>query len=177
MFIDYHGRMSIEAERGSALRMPGPPLGNSDPGVEAWALMVRLFLSNKPRMAAIAQEFELAPMQMQTLMALAPGQELPMSALAGMLSCDASNVTGIVDKLESRGLVVRQGSGHDRRVKMLAVTEEGRRLQEQLSARMMEPPAAVSLLSPADRRRLAGFLRAVVDERAASEPPARKAQG
>ena len=140
-------------------------------------MVIEFTLSQKAWWIGLCEELGLTAMQGHTLRLLDPDRPVAMSALADGLTCDASNVTGIVDKLESRGLVVRQGSGHDRRVKMLAVTEEGRRLQEQLSARMMEPPAAVSLLSPADRRRLAGFLRAVVDERAASESPVRKAQG
>jgi MarR family transcriptional regulator, organic hydroperoxide resistance regulator len=162
--FDYHARMSIKAERGGALRMPGPPLGNSDPAVEAWALMVRLFLSNKPRMAAIAQEFELAPMQVQTLMALAPGQELPMSALAGMLACDASNITGIVDRLETRGLIERRESPNDRRVKMLAVTSEGARFRARLGKRMAKPPAPVAGLSQADQENLRDILRRALED-------------
>ena len=156
--------MSIKTEPGGALRMPGPPLGNSDPGVEAWALMVRLFLSNKPRMAAIAQEFELAPMQMQALMALPPGQELPMSALAGMLACDASNVTGIVDRLEARGLIERREVPSDRRVKMLAVTSEGGRLRARLGKRMSKPPPAVAELSQADQEALRDILRRALED-------------
>ena len=142
-----------------------------------WPTLVEFLFATRSWWVAVCAEFDLTPAQGHALRSLDPATPVPMSTLAEALLCDASNVTGIVDKLESRGLVVRQGSGHDRRVKVLAVTEEGRRLQGQLSARMMEPPAAVSLLSPADRRRLAGFLRAVVDERAASESPARKVQG
>jgi MarR family transcriptional regulator, organic hydroperoxide resistance regulator len=158
--------MSVEAERGergAALRMPGPPLGNDDPAVEAWALIVRLFISNKPRMAAIAQEFELAPMQMQALMALHPGKALPMSALAGMLACDASNVTGIVDRLEARGLIERREDPSDRRVKMLAVTPEGSRFRAKLGRRMAKPPAPITELSQADQRTLRDLLRRALE--------------
>jgi DNA-binding MarR family transcriptional regulator len=152
-----------EEERGAALRMPGPPLGNADPAVEAWALMVRLFISNKPRMAAIAQEFELAPMQMQALMALHPGRELPMSALADTLACDASNVTGIVDRLEARGLIERREAPQDRRVKMLAVTPEGARFRAKLGRRMATPPAPIAELSRADQRALRDVLRRALE--------------
>ena len=41
---------------------------------------------------------------------------MPMGRLAETLACDASNVTGLVDRLESRGLVRRQPSAADRRV-------------------------------------------------------------
>jgi MarR family transcriptional regulator, organic hydroperoxide resistance regulator len=152
--------MSSQATKtGPVLRGPGPPLGNEDPGVEAWALMVRLFLGNKPRMAAIAQEFDLAPMQMHALMALPPGQEIPMSALAEFLVCDASNVTGIVDRLEARGLIERRPAPKDRRVKMLAVTGKGARVRGRVGARMAEPPASIAGLPRADQRAIRDALR------------------
>src|SRR4051795_11602551 len=150
--------MTVESQPSHALRMPGPPLGNEDPAREAWALMVRLMLSNKQRMAAIAQEFELAPMQMQALMALQPGSELPMSTLAGTLACDASNVTGIVDRLEARGLIERREAPRDRRVKMLAVTPEGARFRARVGKRMATPPEPVAGLSRADQRVLRDVL-------------------
>ena len=85
-----------------------------------------------------------------------------MSTLAEALVCDASNVTGIVDKLESRGLIVRQGMDTDRRVKQLAVTEQGRRIRDQLVAAVMNPPAAVAAL-PADvKTRMTNLLRGLL---------------
>src|SRR6202158_848795 len=50
---------------------------------------------------------------------------LPMNEVAGKLHCDPSNVTGIVDRLEGRGLIERQHLTKDRRVKHLALTAEG----------------------------------------------------
>jgi DNA-binding MarR family transcriptional regulator len=90
-----------------------------------------------------------------------------MSVLADALICDASNVTGIVDKLESRGLIVRQSAENDRRIKMLAITPKGRELRQRLCARLLDPPAAMEAM-PADfRRQLALLLRGVVSEQAA----------
>ena len=43
-------------------------------------------------------------------------EPLPMSALAGALQCDNSNVTGIVDRLEAAGLAERRPAERDRRV-------------------------------------------------------------
>jgi DNA-binding MarR family transcriptional regulator len=120
--------------------------------------MLRLFLSNRPRLAAIAQEFDLAPMQLHALRTLEPGKELPMSALADSLACDASNVTGIVDRLEAHGLIERRGAPHDRRVKMLAVTEKGEEVRERLIRRMAEPPPTIAALSPRDQRALRDVL-------------------
>ncbi len=89
-----------------------------------------------------------------------------MSALADALWCDASNVTGIVDKLESRGLIERQGADHDRRIKQLAVTERGRRLRDKLNARVLEPPKAIASLPAEVRAHLIRTLRLLAAERA-----------
>ena len=48
-----------------------------------------------------------------------------MRALAEAWHCDASNVTWLVDQLESRHLVERQVSTTDRRVKTVVLTDAG----------------------------------------------------
>lgn len=48
-----------------------------------------------------------------------------MGNIAGKLHCDASNVTGIVDRLVSQGLVVRKDCETDRRAKVLVTTQKG----------------------------------------------------
>ncbi|MEU6213975.1 MarR family transcriptional regulator [Streptomyces sp. NPDC047023] len=53
---------------------------------------------------------------------------VPMRGLAALLVCDASNVTGIVDRLEARGLVRREPSPADRRVKNVVATDAGRQI-------------------------------------------------
>src|SRR4051812_29310820 len=127
---------------------------------EAWSLMVELaFSTNKPRLMGISQEYDLTPMQLHALRALEPGLELTMSALAGSLFCDASNVTGIVDRLEDRGLIERRPAAHDRRVKMLAVTDEGARLRREVVERLTEPPPFIAELPRADQRALRDALR------------------
>ena len=126
--------------------------------------MGRLFFdSMRPRLGQIAQEFDLAPMQLQALKLLEPGREAPMSALAESLSCDASNVTGIVDRLEGRGLIERRGAPHDRRVKILALTGEGERMRQALLSRMSEPPPEIARLSRSDQRTLRDALRKTLE--------------
>jgi len=130
-------------------------------------VMIEFLLSQKAWWVAVCAEFDLTPMQGHAVRVLEPDRPLAMSTLAEALVCDASNVTGIVDKLESRGLIARQSAEGDRRIKMLVVTEKGRLLRDQLWARTMEPPRAVTALPEETRRRLAEALRAVVDERLA----------
>ena len=126
---------------------------------EAWALMFELLVQQKPRHIAMAAEFDLSPMQAFALRLLEPDAPLPMSDLAEALHCDASNVTGIVDRLEARGLIARRSADHDRRVKMLEVTERGAALRERLLARISEPPPPIAALSVADQRALRDILR------------------
>ncbi|MEW2085016.1 MULTISPECIES: MarR family transcriptional regulator [unclassified Streptomyces] len=71
----------------------------------------------------------------------------PMRRIAQKLKCEPSNVTGIIDRLEARGLVERRPDPNDRRVKVAAPTEEGRvtarRLRESLNF-AREPLAGLS---------------------------------
>jgi len=126
---------------------------------EAWALIAELFTSNRSRFLAIASEFELAPAQLMALKALDPDDPVPMRDLACALACDNSNVTGIVDRLEARGLVERRPAPHDRRVKMLVVTPEGADLRARVKARMEEPPEALQRLREAEQHQLRDLMR------------------
>src|SRR5438067_2182614 len=105
-------------------------LATSSPAAEAWALMQRLFAPQRKRFMALAAEYELSPPQLGALKALHPDHPVAMSELAEILGCDNSNVTGIIDRLEYRGLVERRPAEHDRRVKQLAVGLAGVELGE-----------------------------------------------
>ncbi|MFD1657974.1 MarR family winged helix-turn-helix transcriptional regulator [Streptomyces caeni] len=81
------------------------------------------------------------------LLSLLSLEPLPMRRLAQKLKCEPSNVTGIVDRLETRGLVERRPDPADRRVKLAAATEDGRRVARGLRDSLdfaREPLAALS---------------------------------
>src|SRR5438876_12112275 len=88
----------------------------------AWQLLMKFFFAQRAHLPASGADFDLSTIQCHVLHLIEPGRPLPMSRLAGTLSCDASNVTGLVDRLESRGLVRRQPSPQDRRVKVRQLT-------------------------------------------------------
>src|SRR6266550_3915194 len=93
--------------------------GAESDACRAWQLLMRFFFAQRAHLPASGAEFDLSPAQCHVLHLIRPGRPLPMSHLADTLSCDASNVTGLIDRLESRGLVHRQASARDRRVKVL----------------------------------------------------------
>ena len=126
--------------------------------------MYEVFRASKPFLEALADTFELTPQQMFALRQLSNERPLPMSALATMLGCDASNVTSIVDKLESRGLVDRRSADHDRRVKALVMTVPGVALQKRIEERMQQqPPPAIANLSAEDQKTLCEVLGRALD--------------
>ena len=137
-------------------------VGRTDPGSEAWSLIHWMMVTNKQRFMAMAHEFDLAPQQMIALRMLGAGPR-KMSELAQALFCDNSNVTGIVDRLEERGLVRREADEDDRRVKLLVLTKEGDRMRVEITKRMAEPPPAIASLSEKDQRTLRDILKRAVE--------------
>jgi len=131
----------------------------------AWQLLMKFFFAQRGHLPSSGAEFDLSPIQCHVLHLIEPGRPLPMSRLADTLSCDASNVTGLVDRLESRGLVRRQPSPQDRRVKVLHLTPTGARLRAQLLRKMTRRSLPLSRLSLDQQRTLVNILEALVDEK------------
>jgi DNA-binding MarR family transcriptional regulator len=126
---------------------------------EAWGLMSRLFWEMRPRMLRITREFGLTPPQLFALRSLDPEQPVPMRALAQALHCDSSNVTGLVDGLAAQGLVERREAEHDRRVRMLVVTERGADVRARVDEALQEVPEPLAALEPEDQLALRDILR------------------
>jgi DNA-binding MarR family transcriptional regulator len=124
----------------------------------AWELLNRLFFAQRGHLPGVASELDLSPVQCHVLFLMEPDQPIPMRRLAETLACDASNVTGLVDRLESRGLIVRRASDEDRRVKALVLTPTGVRLRARLHERLAAPPDPSKRLSDADRQALIAIL-------------------
>jgi DNA-binding MarR family transcriptional regulator len=132
---------------------------NTSQACEAWQLLLKLFFSQRADMPALAAEFQLSPVQCHVLHLLEPDQPIPMRRLAEALACDASNVTGLVDRLESRGLVCRKASHEDRRVKVLELTPAGVRLRATVFERLTKPPDTLRRLSADEQRALVNLLK------------------
>ena len=108
------------------------------------------------------QELRLSPAQCHVLHLIEPGRPLPMRQLAETLSCDASTVTGLVDRREARGRVERRPSAQDRRVKELQLTPAGLRARSSLLRRMSAQSHPLSRLSSRQQRELIRMLEALL---------------
>src|SRR6188474_1171602 len=132
---------------------------------EAWELLLRFFFSQRADLPGLAAEFELSPAQCHVLHLIEPERPLPMGELADTLACDKSNVTGLVDRLESRGLIRRRPSREDRRLKVLDLTPAGARLRTVVLERMGKPPETLARLSADEQRALVKILKHLLDSR------------
>jgi DNA-binding MarR family transcriptional regulator len=130
----------------------------------AWQLLVKFFFAQREHLPTLGEEFELSPVQCHVLHLIEPDEPVPMGRLAETLRCDASNVTGLVDRLESRGLVERRPSAGDRRVKVIQLTAAGARLRTHLLRRMTGSACSLSRLSASDQRALLRILKVLVDD-------------
>ena len=133
------------------------------PTCEAWQLLLRFSFEQRATLPALAAELQLSPAQCHLLNLIEPSRPVAMGELASALSCDASNVTGLVDRLESRGLLQRSPSAQDRRVKVLSLTPLGVRVRAALLDRMTSSPPTLDRLSEADQRALARILRRLIE--------------
>lgn len=121
-----------------------------DAAREAWKLLFQLFRSQRREMTAMKTELQLNPAQVHLLFNLEPGQAVPMSELAESLVLDASYITGLVDRMEERGLLQRQPSASDRRVKLISLTPEGMETRKVVEERVSQPPPFIAGLPEED---------------------------
>jgi len=103
----------------------------------------------KTSLASLSEKYDLTIMQVHALYAISQGGST-MGQVADTLHCDASNVTGIVDRLVAGHLITRQEGAHDRRTKTLQLTAKGRAAVEDIYSQL---PAQLgcSRLSEAER--------------------------
>ena len=156
--------------RASAARVTGGASATEGSAAsdDLWVLLIEFALSQRVWWTEVCGSFDLTPTQGLVMKLLDPQSPMAMNALADAMVCDASNVTGMVDKLEARGLIARQAAESDRRVKMLAVTERGRELRRRLFAEAAKPPASIAKLPREVREKLSGVLRGLLAQRETS---------
>ena len=123
----------------------------------------------RAHLAAVADAVDLTPMQARALHHLA--DPCPMGEVATRLHCDRSNVTGIVDRLEERGLVERRQDPTDRRRRMLATTPAGDRVRQQMAELMVAGHPILAGLSVEQQAELRDLLATVLGASERSPSP------
>ncbi len=108
--------------------------------------MVHAVWARRDHMAMVASKFELTLPQAKLLPLLQHGPARTMTSIAEALGCDASNITGIVDRLEARGFIARGHAKHDRRIKSIILTTHGKHVVDELMHGFLEPPESLRRL-------------------------------
>jgi DNA-binding MarR family transcriptional regulator len=100
--------------------------------------LTQFLLQSRQHLIAVAHEFDLTSQQAMTLLMIDNTVPKPMGSYCKLYDCDASNLTGIVDGLETKGLMTRQNDPQDRRVKVLRIEPKGESVRAALIERMDE---------------------------------------
>jgi len=131
----------------------------------SWQLL-QLMFQNKHRIYDIAEKYELTTMQSAALTMLKPDEPQAMRALSDYFMCDASTVTGLVDRMEARQLITRSNHPTDRRVKLLALTDEGLKIKESIMNETLrnEDERLKKILTDDERNVLQNLLTRLLNE-------------
>src|SRR5215469_18137831 len=112
--------------------MPSRSRSKSPQARRAWKSMFDLLMRSAPDRTKVLGEHGLTPNDARGLSSLDPTQGRSMRSLADEWSCDASNATFIVDRLEEMGFAERRTIPEDRRVKLVALTPKGLKMRTEL---------------------------------------------
>lgn len=99
----------------------------------------------------------LTPMQFATLQTASNQPDIDQRTLAGTIGLDTSTAAGVIDRLEARGLLSRSTSAHDRRVRLLNATAEGKELLTRVAPAMLR--AQERILAPLSSQEQDEFMR------------------
>jgi DNA-binding MarR family transcriptional regulator len=93
------------------------------------------------------------------LSALCAGPRQTQLALAHSLGLDKTTMTCLLDRMEARGLITRCTDSHDRRARIPELTEDGRRVQAEVtSARDRVEAALLAIFTPQEQHQLRDLL-------------------
>jgi len=134
--LDYRKELRYDSLVGSTR-----PSSKEALATEVWHLVGESFQKHFRSAASLLQESGLTPGHLKVLMLLSSGEAMPMGSLAQGLSCDASTMTWLIDRLEERELVERRGLASDRRVKTVVLTPQGLKTATLVKKRLYKPPA------------------------------------
>lgn len=128
----------------------------------SWELL-QVAMRAKRSLMVIAETYDLTISQWYSLCSMEENKPVPMNFFAGLLTCDASTVTSIVDSLSDAKLIAREENTHDRRYKMIVLTTKGVDLKNKILKDLAtyEDPT-LSSLSKDQRQDLLSLVRNIL---------------
>jgi len=132
--------------------------------VEAWRLLMGMVMDQRWRWPEVSTELGITQAGLRALLAIDPSDPRPMRDLALAMNCDPSYVTAMVDDLEQAGYVQRRPAEHDRRVKIVALTDAGTAALRIAQDGLLAPPAQLTRMTLAQQRAFARLLQGALSE-------------
>jgi MarR family transcriptional regulator, 2-MHQ and catechol-resistance regulon repressor len=134
--------------------------GTSTTGPKLWVVLARSYgaLASYVEDRISAEGLGLSDfMVLEVLLHKGP---MPISAIGEKVLLANASMTAAVDRLEQRGCVIRQSSENDQRIKIVALTREGRTFISSLYARhVCDIEAVTSVLSQREQDQLRSLLK------------------
>ncbi len=151
--------MKERLTRGALLNRDGYPECRKD-ALKLWVVLARCFNTFAQNEAHHLKEFDLTPPQFGVLETLAHLGPMKMCEIGTKLLMSGANVTGVVDRLEKKGLVQRVMDAEDRRMFLIHLTDEGSKLITKFFPRHAEQiEAFTGVLSTKEQRQLTALLK------------------
>jgi len=134
-----------------------------------WIRFLRFGLQSHKKLEADLDKVALTPPQFYVLATIGYAGGLPFGEIGHKLMVTVSNLTGIVERLEEKKLVVRERDDNDRRVVHVVLTDKGTKLYRTTIPLFERSVAEVfAMLSRPEQKEIAALLRKLNQEPATS---------
>jgi len=112
-------------------------------------------------------KLNITPLQYSTLQTICNQPGIDQKTLASVVGSDTATVGGVIDRLEARGLVVRNVAPHDRRMRLITPTETGvQMLAEVLPCMLESQKRFLAPLAPKERKEFMRLMKVLIDSNA-----------
>ena len=134
-----------------------------------WIRFLRFSLQSHKKLESDLDKLGLTPPQFYVLATIGYAGGLPFGEIGAKMMVTVSNLTGIVDRLEEKKLVVRKRDENDRRVVHVVLTERGAKVYKSTIPLFEKCVAEIfAILASAEQKELSALLRKLNHEASTS---------
>lgn len=127
-----------------------------------WIRFLRFNISSNKKLQEDLEEIGLTPPQYYVLATIGYSGTLPFGEIGAKMMVTVSNLTGIVDRLAAKGLVVRERDKQDRRIVYVKLTDKGSKLYKVAISTFEKSVAQVfSPLNQSQQKEISSLLRKI----------------